>query len=599
MVNRHTSLAFLFLLDALHDVAGVGVQSFKRLRPRSFLARFWPAADLPPWYEQSNQQQLVHQLQQRQQGVDADFPTEVEVDAEDSFSSTSGGISDSEASRSVLFHTLSGRTVAVPSGSTGVEAKELVAKALGIDEVRQRLSLQLTTSSSSTASSEGEQLKQVQICDSDVLDVVAVADFGERGPGERHDVTLTRLQRSRPTEPERRIAKAATVILFRAPEGETRGTVVVQKRTLLLTGSTNRTARLWDVDRCRLLQTFEGHTQTVGKTCFLPACGCSEVAGLAPEPGGSRLGVLRVATQAWNGTTRVWNAKTGQCEMLLDSRFWLDEGSVNPESYWTRVLSDDGKIMLTVSDTESHLDCRYFSGCDETLLLTTSNKAAAIWNTESGKLVAAVELRLRTNNSAQSGSDHARRGAQQRAENDRPDAREAPKAGEDVGGTDGKNKKLVYRASGTTLRALSPHGTRALFQLEGDARSRSGSSSNRGSLLCITTPSSAPPSCSGIVGGGGQESMRRDEEVVGRGAEELHRRRASTLSPEEPIVLAAPEDTWYKRTVGWVQVAGFANDYIVAQPQLSRRLLVWDATTGEFHGYLDGHQDRVNTMACL
>ena len=84
---------------------------------------------------------------------------------------------------------------------------------------------------------------------------------------------------------------------------------------MVVTGSGDKTVRIWSLSDYSCLRTFEGHANSVLKVVWLPA----------PEgKGGARRGV-HVASAAGDGLVKVWDAQGGECEATLDNhidRVW-------------------------------------------------------------------------------------------------------------------------------------------------------------------------------------------------------------------------------------------------------------------------------------
>ena len=75
---------------------------------------------------------------------------------------------------------------------------------------------------------------------------------------------------------------------------------VLHGRPIAVSGSRDRTLRVWDIQRGRLLRVLEGHTQSV--RC-LDACGS------------------RVVSGSYDCTCRVWDVDTGACLHVLRGHF--------------------------------------------------------------------------------------------------------------------------------------------------------------------------------------------------------------------------------------------------------------------------------------
>lgn len=85
---------------------------------------------------------------------------------------------------------------------------------------------------------------------------------------------------------------------------------------LILTGSGDKTLKLWSLNDYSCIRTFEGHTNSVLKVAWLNIP--------RPEPGQSTKHV-QVASAGGDGLVKVWDASTGETECTLDNhedRVW-------------------------------------------------------------------------------------------------------------------------------------------------------------------------------------------------------------------------------------------------------------------------------------
>lgn len=86
---------------------------------------------------------------------------------------------------------------------------------------------------------------------------------------------------------------------------------------MVVTGSGDKTVRIWSLNDYSCLRTFEGHTNSVLKTIWLP------VSKNADKKRGSR--GIQVASAAGDGLVKVWDAQSGECATTLDNhidRVW-------------------------------------------------------------------------------------------------------------------------------------------------------------------------------------------------------------------------------------------------------------------------------------
>ncbi|EMC91256.1 hypothetical protein BAUCODRAFT_39412 [Baudoinia panamericana UAMH 10762] len=85
---------------------------------------------------------------------------------------------------------------------------------------------------------------------------------------------------------------------------------------MIVTGSGDKTVRIWSLSDYSCLRTFEGHVNSVLKTVWLPASQAGK--------GRNNRGV-QVASAAGDGLVKVWDAQSGECAATLDNhtdRVW-------------------------------------------------------------------------------------------------------------------------------------------------------------------------------------------------------------------------------------------------------------------------------------
>ena len=85
---------------------------------------------------------------------------------------------------------------------------------------------------------------------------------------------------------------------------------------MVVTGSGDKTVRIWSLSDYSCLRTFEGHANSVLKVVWLPT----------PEQRKGRAkGAVQVASAAGDGLVKVWNGQMGECAATLDNhvdRVW-------------------------------------------------------------------------------------------------------------------------------------------------------------------------------------------------------------------------------------------------------------------------------------
>ena len=87
-------------------------------------------------------------------------------------------------------------------------------------------------------------------------------------------------------------------------------------RGMVLTGSGDKSVRIWSLTDYSCLRTFEGHANSVLKVVWLPA---------PKEQKGRHSRSVQVASAAGDGLVKVWNAQEGGCAATLDNhidRVW-------------------------------------------------------------------------------------------------------------------------------------------------------------------------------------------------------------------------------------------------------------------------------------
>jgi WD40 repeat protein len=151
----------------------------------------------------------------------------------------------------------------------------------------------------------------------------------------------------------------------------------------ILTGSEDKTARLWETDSGKLLQTLEGHA--------------SAVRGVAFSPDGRR-----VLTGSEDRTARLWETASGRLLGILKShKDWVTSVAFSPDGRRVLTGSYDGMARLweTASGRllgilESHKDwvtSVAFSPDGRQALTGSYDGTTRLWETASGKLLQTLE----------------------------------------------------------------------------------------------------------------------------------------------------------------------------------------------------------------
>ena len=123
-------------------------------------------------------------------------------------------------------------------------------------------------------------------------------------------------------------------------------------RGLVLTGSGDKTVKIWSLNDYSCLRTLEGHTNSVLKVLWLPPPSPTSTASENPIPITSKR-PPQVASAGGDGLLKIWDATTGLVEATLDNhtdRIWAL--TVNPA---TRMLVSGGgdSVVTFWKDTSS------------------------------------------------------------------------------------------------------------------------------------------------------------------------------------------------------------------------------------------------------
>lgn len=125
------------------------------------------------------------------------------------------------------------------------------------------------------------------------------------------------------------------------------GVVASKSKGMILTGSGDRTVKIWSLGDYTCLRTLEGHTNSILKVCWIPyhpATNTSQPQSRRP---------LQVASAAGDGLVKIWNATTGDVATTLDNhedRVWAL--TVHPTT--GVIISGGGDSVVTFwKDTSS------------------------------------------------------------------------------------------------------------------------------------------------------------------------------------------------------------------------------------------------------
>ncbi|KAF2480704.1 small nucleolar ribonucleoprotein-like protein complex subunit [Neohortaea acidophila] len=116
---------------------------------------------------------------------------------------------------------------------------------------------------------------------------------------------------------------------------------------MIVTGSGDKSVRVWSLADYTCLRTFEGHANSVLKVVWLPA----------PADGQKGRGAVQVASAAGDGLVKIWDVQQGECATTLDNhidRVWALAVKPSPASTFTKQtqLTSPDETMLD-EDEES------------------------------------------------------------------------------------------------------------------------------------------------------------------------------------------------------------------------------------------------------
>ena len=240
---------------------------------------------------------------------------------------------------------------------------------------------------------KAEQLRQTQINESKFLGTRA----RELAAGGNAELARSFLSRALPVDmanPERPIVTGAATAIPDILAGDLleailvghSGTVNVARfgpsARLVLTGSYDGSARLWDAGTGALLRVLDRHRGIVTSATF-------------------SLDGTRVVTASFDGTAAIWDTASGAAQLSLDG---------HADKIWTAGFSPDGDSVVTASadrtariwDAQTGRELQLLQHGDEVrsavfksdgkLVLTASNdKTARVWEAATGAMLTALE----------------------------------------------------------------------------------------------------------------------------------------------------------------------------------------------------------------
>ncbi len=146
----------------------------------------------------------------------------------------------------------------------------------------------------------------------------------------------------------------------------------------ILTGSSDKTAKLWDIRTGKLIRQFVGHTSNVSAVAFLPDG-------------------KRIMTGSWDRTARLWDIKTGEmirdfigqkdgitCITLSESGRRLVTGSWdNTATLW---IVETGRMVRTFVGHTNTITSAMLSANGKRLLTGSIDRTAKLWDVETGRI---------------------------------------------------------------------------------------------------------------------------------------------------------------------------------------------------------------------
>ena len=143
--------------------------------------------------------------------------------------------------------------------------------------------------------------------------------------------------------------------------------------TSLVSGSNDRTVKLWDLQTGGVAKTFSGHTESVLSVSVSPD-------------------LATIASGSWDNTIHLWNIQTGECYQIIQQQNWVSYVAFSPTNPKHLVSICGRKVWQW--DTNGHqIKPPYDGSCiafspDGTQLVSCSGAVAKVQNSDSGVTVA-------------------------------------------------------------------------------------------------------------------------------------------------------------------------------------------------------------------
>jgi WD40 repeat protein/serine/threonine protein kinase len=174
----------------------------------------------------------------------------------------------------------------------------------------------------------------------------------------------------------RQARDAWCVQVFEGHEGDVRSVFASPDGRLALSGSGDRTLRLWDLEAGRCLKTLSGHTDWVRSVCF------------APDG-------RRALSGSWDGTLRLWNVDTGRClrkfkghTNYVNSVALSADGRRAFSGSWDKTLRlwdvSTGQCLETFQGHENYVNSICPSADGRRVLSGSEDKTLRLWDVATG-----------------------------------------------------------------------------------------------------------------------------------------------------------------------------------------------------------------------